>query len=51
MLIDNDKIPEGENAGKPMVGQTVEASGNNHYFRTQYDWCDEPMAAVMKSTE
>ena len=37
MLVDNDKIPDGENAGKPMIGQTVEASGNNHYFRMQYD--------------
>lgn len=51
MLVDNEKTTDGDNSGKPMVGQTVEISGKNHYFRTAYEFCDEPMAAVMKSTE
>ena len=35
---------------KPLIGQTVELSGTKHYFRTQVDYCDEAMAAVMGST-
>ena len=51
MLLDNDtKGAPGALDGKPFVGQTVEISGGNHYFRTQYDFCDEAMAAVMGST-
>jgi hypothetical protein len=46
MILDDDR--RGKDA---VVGQTVEISGKNHYFRTQYDFCDEPMAAVMKSTD
>jgi hypothetical protein len=52
MLLDTSKKQANEADGeKPMIGQTVEISGRNHYFRTQYDYCDEPMAAVMGSTE
>lgn len=49
MIIDSTKKEtDGE---EPWVGKTIEISGKNHYFRTQYDFCDEPMAAVMGSTE
>ena len=45
------KDSNGVEAGKPLVGQTVEISTNNHYFRQQHDYCDEPMKAVMGSTD
>lgn len=32
---------------KPLVGQTVEICGTNHYFRDQIEYCDATMAAVM----
>lgn len=53
MLLDggSNKDANGAGTGKPLVGQTVEISGTNHYFRTQYEFCDEPMAAVMGSTD
>ncbi|KAK5676653.1 hypothetical protein LTS10_010954 [Elasticomyces elasticus] len=40
-----------EDSDKPMVGQTVEISGRKHYFRRQYEFCDEAMETVMGSTD
>jgi hypothetical protein len=52
MLLDTSKKEaNGAEGEKPMIGQTVEISGTQHYFRSQYDYCDEPMAAVMGTTE
>ena len=48
MLLDNN---EKDSAGKPIVGQTVEISSQGHYFRTQHDFFDEAMTAIMRSTE
>ncbi|TKA75929.1 hypothetical protein B0A55_05871 [Friedmanniomyces simplex] len=42
---------EGWERRQAMVGQTVEISGRKHYFRKQYEFCDEAMEAVMGSTE
>ncbi|KXL48356.1 hypothetical protein M433DRAFT_152359 [Acidomyces richmondensis BFW] len=57
MLLDNktdDSLPAGsqiEGHNQPAIGQTVEISGENHYFRTQYPFCDDTMGEVMGATE
>ena len=52
MLLDTSKKEaNGAEGEKPMIGQTVEISGTNHYFRTQYEYCDGAMEAVMGTTE
>jgi hypothetical protein len=51
MLLDSDcNQSNGPASSKPLIGQTVELSGNKHYFRHQVDFCDEAMAATMGST-
>jgi hypothetical protein len=45
LLLDGD----GKKDGKPLAGQTVELSGEKHYFRDQIEYCDEPMAKMMGS--
>lgn len=32
-------------------GKAVECSGRNRYYREQPEYCDEPMRAVMASTD
>ena len=50
MLLDGDgKQADGADFQKALVGQTVEISGTSHYFRTQVEYCDEAMAAVMSA--
>jgi len=34
-----------------MNGKAIECSGKNHFYRDQYEYCDEPMRIVMESTE
>lgn len=55
MLIDGGSKPtNGNNAAHkadPVIGQTVEISGPNHYFRQQVAFCDEAMEVVMKATD
>ena len=50
LLQDDKKQSNGVGNEEPFVGQTVEINCSNHYFRTQYDWCDEQMATIMGST-
>ncbi|KAK3724875.1 hypothetical protein LTR37_000923 [Vermiconidia calcicola] len=50
MLLDGDgKQADGADFQKALVGQTVEILGTSHYFRTQVEYCDEAMAAVMSA--
>jgi len=57
MLLDDkatDALPSAarlKGRSQPTIGQTVEISGKSHYFRTQYAFCDDAMAAVMGATE
>lgn len=52
MLLDgSEKGASGDGPDNLFVGQTIEISGTNHYFRTQYEFCDEAMGAVMGATE
>ena len=46
MLLDGDG-KHGD--GKRYIGETVEVSGSEHYFRTQVDFCDQAMATIMGS--
>lgn len=50
MLLDGDSMQANGASGKPLVGQTVELSGNKIYFRQQQDYCDDAMAETMGST-
>lgn len=50
MILDGDGKQANGASSKPLVGQTVELSGDRHYFRQQVDYCDDAMAATMGST-
>ncbi|KAB5554320.1 hypothetical protein GE09DRAFT_1120543, partial [Coniochaeta sp. 2T2.1] len=33
------------------TGKAIECNGQNHYYREQYEYCDDAMRAVMSSTD
>lgn len=45
-----DTSDKGRDVGV-MNSKAIECSGRNHYYREQYEYCDEPMKLVMQSTE
>ena len=42
---------EGINHGDKLNGKAVELSASNHYYRDQYEYSDDNMAATMKGTD
>jgi len=54
MLIDGGKMIDSKGVvveeGKDWM-RSVEVNGTNHYFREMIPYCDDAMAAVMKSTD
>lgn len=54
MLVDGGKMEDSKGVtvgADEAYGLAVEINGQNHYFRSQPDWCDDNMRAVMEATD
>ena len=50
MLVNGD-AKQGGSTDAPLYGQAVEVNCDKYYFRTQHEYCDEKMAALMGATD